>query len=132
MRYRPPFATSPGPCVIHRFRPTVSTGDDGVISFINTSERPARVWGCYSSGVLYSVPHGEGTELTPLCSETIEELVPPFGSRRFPVARGANSHFSLSTRGDAIVLQVLRPAQAGVKTYQVDSTITFGEVVSGR
>jgi hypothetical protein len=114
------------------FSADVSPADDGVISFINTSERPARVWGCYSSGVLYSVPHGEGTVLTPLCSETIEELVPPFGSRRFPVARRANSHFSLITRGDAIVLQMLRPSQTGVKTYRVDSTITFGEVVSGR
>lgn len=114
------------------FSADVNPGDDGIIAFINTSERPARVRGCYSSGVLYSVPHGEGTELTPLCSEIIDELVPPFGSRRFPVVRGANSHFSLTTQGEAIVLQMLRPARAGVKTYRVDSTITFGEVVPGR
>ncbi len=109
------------------FSADVSYGDDGVIVFINTSERPARVWGCYSSGALYSVPRGEGSELVPLCSETISELVPPFGSRQFPVARGGNSHFSLGTQGDAIVLQMLRPTGSGVKTYRADSAITFGK-----
>jgi len=84
--------------------------------------------------VLYSVPHNDrpAVELTPVCSETIQELVPPFGSRQFPVARGGNSHFSLTTRGDAIVLQMLRPAETSAKVYRVDSTIKFGEEVSGR
>jgi hypothetical protein len=84
--------------------------------------------------VLYSVPHNDrpAAELTPVCSETIQELVPPFGSRQFPVARGGNSHFSLTTRGDAIVLQMLRPAETSAKVYRVDSTIKFGEEVSGR
>lgn len=72
------------------------------------------------------------SELTPVCSETIQEMVPPFGSRQFPVARGGNSHFSLNTRGDAIVLQMLRPAGATVKMYQVDSTIKFGQEVTGQ
>jgi len=109
----------------------VSDNDDGVIALINTSERPARVWGCYSFGVLYSVPHNDrpAAELTPVCSETIDEMVPPFGSRQFPVARAGNSGFSLKTRGDAIVLQMLRPAGASVKVYRVDSTIKFGEEV---
>jgi hypothetical protein len=112
----------------------VSDADDGVIALINTSESPARVWGCYSFGVLYSVPHNgrPAAELTPVCSETIQEMVPPFGSRQFPVARGGNSHFSLNTRGEAIVLQMLRPAGSSVKVYRVDSTITFGEEVTGR
>ena len=115
------------------FSGEVSDGDDGIIALINASERPARVFGCYASGVLYSVPHGlrPAAELTPVCSETIQELVPPFGSRQFPVARGGNSHFSLTTWGDAIVLQMLRPAGTRVKVYQVDSKITFGEVVPG-
>jgi hypothetical protein len=109
----------------------VSDNDDGVIALINTSERSARVWGCYSFGVLYSVPHNDrpAAELTPVCSETIDEMVPPFGSRQFPVARGGNSSFSLKTRGDAIVLQMLRPAGTSVKVYRVDSTIKFGEEV---
>jgi hypothetical protein len=109
----------------------VNHGDDGIIALINTSERPARVWGCYSSGVLYSVPRNDhpDAELKPVCSETIDELVTPFGSRRFPVARGGNSHFSLNTRGDSIVMQMLRPAGTSVKVYRVDSAITFGKEV---
>jgi hypothetical protein len=112
----------------------VSDGDDGVIALINTSESPARVWGCYSFGVLYSVPHNNqpAAELTPVCSETIQEMVPPFGSVQFPVARAGNSHFSLTTRGDAVVLQMLRPAGTSVKVYRVDSTIKFGEEVTGK
>jgi hypothetical protein len=92
------------------------------------SERQARVWGCYSSGILYSVPGGgRAGELTPLCAGTIDELVPPFGTRQFPVVRGGNSHFTLTTRGDAMVMQMLRPAGSSVEVYRVDSTITFGE-----
>jgi hypothetical protein len=111
------------------FSGDVSESDDGIIALINTSERAARIWGCYSSGVLYTVPHNDrpAAELTPACSESIQELVPPFGSRQFPVAHGGNSHFSLTTRGDAIVLQMLRPADSNVKVYRVDSTIKFGE-----
>ena len=112
----------------------MSHDDDGIIALINTSERPARVWGCYSAGVLYSVPHDDHSEaeLKPVCSETIQELVPPFGSRQFPVARGGNSHFSLTTQGDAIVLLMLRPAGTGMKAFRVDSTITFGKEVPER
>jgi hypothetical protein len=112
----------------------VSDGDDGLIAVINTSESPARVSGCYSFGVMYSVPHNDRpvAEMTPVCSESIQEMVPPFGSRQFPVARGGNSHFVLTTRGDAIVLQMLRPAGTSVKVYRVDSTIKFGEEVTGR
>jgi hypothetical protein len=112
----------------------VTEGDNGVVALINTSEGPASVWACYSFGVMYSVPHNDRpvAERTPVCSETIEEMVPPFGSRQFPVVRGGNSHFSLRTRGDAIVLQMLRPASTSVKVYQVDSTIKFGEEVTGQ
>jgi hypothetical protein len=110
------------------FSGDVSEHDDGVLALINTSERPARVSGCYSFGVLYSVPRNDRPgELTPLCSETLDELVPPFGSRQFPLARGRNLHFKLTTQGDAIVLQMLRPAGTNVKVYRVDSTITFGK-----
>jgi hypothetical protein len=109
----------------------VAEGDDGIVALVNVSERPVPVWGCYSAGVLYSLPRNDRTpdELTPVCSETVQELVPPFGSRQFPVARGGNSHFSLTTRGAAIVLQMLRPAGTGVKMYRVDTTITFGKEI---
>lgn len=115
------------------FSAGVSPGDDGIIALINTSEHAVRVWGCYWSGVLYSAPADDRPppELTPVCSGTIQELVPPFGSRRFPVTRGGNSHFSLGTRGDMIVLQMLRPAAARVRAYRVDSTITFGKDIPG-
>jgi len=110
------------------FSGDVTQGDDGIVALINASERPARVSGCYSNGVLYSIPdRSPPGELTPLCSETIDEMVPPFGTRQFPVVRGGNSHFSLATRGEAIVLQMLRPAGTSVQVYRVDSTITFGE-----
>ena len=116
------------------FSGDVRGDDDGIIGLINTSEHQTRIWGCYSFGALYSVPHNDrlAAELTPVCSQTIQELVPPFGSRQFPVASGGNSHFSLSTRGDGIVLQMLRLTGSSVKVYRVDSTIKFGEEASGR
>ena len=114
------------------FSADVTHGDDGVIALINTSESPAEVSGCYSFGVLYSVPHDKhpAPALKPVCSETIREMIPPLGSAQFPVARDGNSHFSLNAQGEAIVLQMLRPAKSSVKVYQVDSTITFGKEVS--
>ena len=116
------------------FTGDVREGDDGIIALTNTTERPIRVLACYSSGVLYSAPHDDRptSDLTPVCSEIVRELVPPFGSRQFPVTHGATSHFSLTTEGDAIVLQMLRPAGISVKAYSVDSTITFGKEVPVR
>jgi hypothetical protein len=113
------------------FSGEVSRSDDGMMALINTSEHPAHVSGCYSAGVLYSVPRNDGRppELMPVCSLTIQEQIPPFGSRQFPVSREGNSHFSLIALGDAIVLQMLRPASASVKMYRVDSTVTFGKEV---
>jgi hypothetical protein len=49
------------------------------------------------------------------------------------VEREGNSYFSLKTRGDSVVLQMLRPASEGVRIYIVDSTIKFGgEVPDGK
>jgi hypothetical protein len=100
-----------------------------VISFINTSERAAKAAACYSAGGLYSVPE-RGTELLPVCSAAFEVQIPPFGSREFPVERDGSSHFSLKTVGDAIVLEMLRPVEANVRVYEVDSSIKFGEEVA--
>jgi hypothetical protein len=98
-----------------------------LISLVNTSERPARALLCYSSGNLYSVPSpGRSTpELMPICS-TVDIQVPPFASLQFPVEHEGSSQFSIKTRGDGIVLQMLRPLETGVKMYKVDSTIKFG------
>ncbi|HLJ16765.1 MAG TPA: hypothetical protein VKV15_19880 [Bryobacteraceae bacterium] len=100
----------------------------GVVSLINATDQAARASACYSSGVFYSGPH-PSTELTPVCSTVLDVQVPPFGSRRFPVEREGNSHFSLKTAGSAIVLQMLRPVPANVRMYRVDSTIQFGSEV---
>jgi hypothetical protein len=71
--------------------------------------------------------------LRPVCSIAFEAQVPPFGTRLFPVETPGTSYFSLKTRGDSVVLELLRPAPMGVRTYTVDSTIKFGgEVPAAR
>lgn len=103
-----------------------------MISLINVSAGAVRASLCYSAGTLFSVP-GEtaaSRELKPVCSAAFDVQVPPFGTREFPVERHGNSYFSLKTRGDSVVLQMLRPANEGVRIYTVDSTIKFGGEVS--
>jgi hypothetical protein len=106
-----------------------------VVTLINTSERAARASVCYSAGNLYSAPSAAqpSPDLQPLCSANVDVQIPPFGTREFPVDHGGTSHFSLKTKGEAIVLQMLRPADTSLRMYTVDSTIQFGEEVpSGR
>jgi hypothetical protein len=94
-----------------------------LVSMVNTSERAAEVWLCYSEGNLYSV---SGHPLSEICSNAFDVQVPPFGARSFPVERDGATHFSIKTRGDGIILQMLKPVAAGVKTYAVDSSTKFG------
>ena len=99
-----------------------------VLSVLNSSAAAARATVCYSSGNLYSVP-GEtqaSRELQPVCSSSFEVQIPPYGTRYFPVESEGNVWVSLRTRGDAVVLQLLRPATEGVRTFSVDSSIKFG------
>ncbi|HLK47273.1 MAG TPA: hypothetical protein VKT49_04010 [Bryobacteraceae bacterium] len=98
------------------------------ILVINTSEHAARVWLCYSAGNLYAVPGDKpaSARLSPLCSSDAVVQMPPFGTRQFPVQKENSSYFELKTEGAAIVLQMLRPLDATVRLYSVDSTITFG------
>lgn len=103
-----------------------------LISLVNTAELAAKASLCYSAGNLYSLPgdaHGTG-ELRPICSGSFDVQIPPFASRQFPVEHDGNSHFSMKTEGQAIVLQMLRPLETGVKVYSVDSSIKFGSEVS--
>ena len=90
---------------------------------------------CYSVGTLFSVP-GEtaaSRELKPVCTTAFDVQVPPFGTRDFPVEREGNSYFSLKTRGDSVVLQMLHPSNEGVRIYIVNSSIKFGgEVTEGK
>jgi hypothetical protein len=103
------------------------------ISMINTSERAARVWACYSAGVLYSVPGNRtGPDLQPVCTASLDALIPPFGAREFAVSRNGSTHLSLKTEGSSIVLEMLRPLGASLRLYTVDSTIQFGSEVPGR
>jgi len=95
---------------------------------VNVAETMATVIGCYSSGALVGNPNIPGqASLAPLCTHHFREQIPPFGSRKFPVERGANTHFSLRTAGRAIALQMLRLLDAGTQLYQVDTSISFGE-----
>ena len=103
------------------------------ISLINTSERAARARGCYSAGSLYSVPEAKGgPELQPVCTASLDALIPPFGAREFAVSRNGSTHLSLKTEGNSIVLEMLRPLGATSRLYAVDSTIQFGSEVPGR
>jgi hypothetical protein len=112
--------------------PWVTTGVDDrhghLLSMINASERPARASLCYSSGNYYSVPSETHAvpQVTPICSHSFEVQIPPFATRQFPLERESSSQFTIKTLGDAIVLEILRPLEAGVKIYTVDSTIKFG------
>ena len=99
----------------------------GLLTAINTSSRPARVSACFSSGNLVS--NGQ-PQLVPLCSDTFDFEIPPFGTRQVSVERGGNSWFSLRTMGEALVLEMLRPLAPRVKLYRVDSSIQFGQEVA--
>jgi hypothetical protein len=94
-----------------------------MISVVNTSERAARASLCYSSCNLYSVP--TAPELKLVCSKAFEVLIPPYAARQFPVEREDSTHFGIKTLGDAIVLEMLRPLETGIKFYSVDSTVKF-------
>ena len=109
------------------FSGEVSEMAGNVIAAVNTSERAAVVYLCYSSGNLYSVPTRVQTnpQLSPICSQSTAVQLPPFAARQFPVQRDGSSYFSLKTQGEAIVLQMLRPLSSGVHIYSVDSSIKF-------
>lgn len=110
------------------FADDVGPAADGVIELINAGEQPVSAAICYSAGNLYSLPRPDRSPpaMEPICSEAFAAQIPPFGSRQFPIERNGNRWFSIRTRGPSIVLQMLRPVQAGVRMYVVDSTIRFG------
>ena len=106
------------------FAGDVAEMQGNLISLINTSESAVRATACYSSGGLYSVA---GTPLQPICNASVDVQIPPFNSRQFPVSRESNSHLSLKTQGNAIVLEMLRPLGENLRIYAVDSSIKFGD-----
>ena len=112
------------------FAAQVAEFGGAVIAIVNTSARSARADLCYSAGNLYFVP-GEMPDgrLARLCSWSEQAAIPPFGSREFPLEHEGASEFAVHTRGESIVLLVLRPVAGGVRVYRVDSTIHFGSEV---
>lgn len=113
------------------FSGDVAELNGALVSIINTSEWAVTASLCYSAGNLFFLP---GTtppaELAPVCSAAFDVQIPSFGAREFPVARGGSTHFSLKTRGAAIVLEMLRPLGESIRMYKVDSTIHFGGEVA--
>jgi len=113
-----------------RFAGEVADLAGAVMAVVNVSAQAARADLCYSAGNLYFVPaEMPDGRLARLCSSSEEVAIPPFGSREFPVEREGANEFALHTRGESIVLLLLRPVAAGLRVYRVDSTIRFGSEV---
>jgi len=101
-----------------------------VMALVNASAQEARADLCYSAGNLYFVPaEMPDKRLARLCSWSEEVAIPPFGSREFTMEREGSTEFAVHTRGESIVLLLLRPVAAGLRVYRVDSTIQFGSEV---
>jgi len=113
------------------FAARVAEFGGAVLALVNTSAGPAWADLCYSAGNLYYVP-GEmpAGSLARLCSWSERVAIPPFGSREFPVEHEGTTEFAVHTRGESIVLLLLRPVAGGVRVYRVDSTIHFGSEVA--
>ena len=102
-----------------------------VLLLVNASEEPASAWVCESSVGYYMLPPTpEGPARSrPICSTEFETQIAPFGTRRFPIGEGSAANFFLESRGDRIVLQMLKPLRSSVRLFSVDSSITFGDEV---
>jgi len=112
------------------FAGPVADLDGAVMAVVNASAQAASAYLCYSAGNLYFVPaEMPDGRLARLCSWSEEVALPPFGSRQFPIEREKANEFALHSRGESIVLLLLRPVAAGVRAYRVDSTIRFGSEV---
>ena len=104
-----------------------------ILTLVNLSPATAQVSLCYGSGTLIGVPGDSASsrELRPLCSATQDVQVPAYAARQFPIEHEGNSYFSLRTRGDLLILELLRPSPATAGLFTVDSSIQFGGVVGG-
>jgi hypothetical protein len=101
-----------------------------MIAVVNVSAQAARADLCYSAGNLFFVPGDmPDKRLERLCSWPEEVSIPPFGSREFSVEHEGATEFAIHTRGESVVLLLLRPVAAGLRVYRVDSSIRFGSEV---
>jgi hypothetical protein len=98
---------------------------------LNLAAEAAEARLCYSKGTNVSVPNSDGTgsRMAPVCSETRLLQIPPFASASVAVEYDGNTQFSIQTSGESLILRVLLPLKPGLRTYVVDSTIQFGEVL---
>jgi hypothetical protein len=112
------------------FAGEVADSAGAMMAVVNASAQAALADLCYSAGNLYFVPADmPDGRLVRLCSWSEQVAVPPFGSRTFPVAHEGARAFALHTRGNSVVLLLLRPVAPGVREYHVDSSIHFGSEV---
>jgi len=91
---------------------------------LNTANKAATANVCYSSGITAGLPGGEPI---PVCSESRLLQIPPYGTVTLPVVHDGSSGFSIKTQGESIVLRMLLPQNGAMKTYQVDSSVTFDQ-----
>jgi len=105
-----------------------------VAMVLNLAAEAATAKICYSKGTRVSVAeeHGNGAKLVPVCSESRLLQIPPFASASVAVEYDGNSQFSLEAQGESLVLRVLLPPKPGLRTYTVDSTIQFGQMLDGK
>ncbi len=103
-----------------------------LLMILNASNRAATATACYSTGSTVTLPGTDGgvVEATPLCAEKRLLQIPPFGTTTLPIVSGGNSRFGITTNGASLVLRVLVPQHGGTKTYEVDSSVKFGEPVA--
>lgn len=95
---------------------------------LNLSDEAASAKVCYSRGTVVGRPE-KGGEPERVCTETERMQIPPFGTRMVPLDRDGNTQFYVQTKGRAIILRVLLPMAGSERSFTVDSSVRFGEVV---
>jgi hypothetical protein len=96
--------------------------DGSQLLVLNPTESGIQFAACYSGGHLISNDKGE---MVPLCSESYDTALAPFHSTRLDLEREGRVLVRLRTAGDAVVLQMLKPAALQLNLFRVDSTIRF-------
>lgn len=97
------------------------------VMILNTANKAAAANVCYSSGITAGLPREKGTggDSVSVCAKTLRLQIPPFGTVTLPVVHEGSSEFSIKTFGESMVLRMLLPQSGAMKTYKVDSSVTF-------
>jgi hypothetical protein len=77
------------------FDSDISSAPEGELYLINTMPEGALVSLCYSMGKLYSVAgrSRRDGDLSPICSQAFDLLIPAYGACQFPIERDGSLHF---------------------------------------